>query len=233
MPNELVFFATIIVELFFLLYMLRLGKQGLAAVVVVNIILVSCFGGLLIPLFGFTTNAGNVFYATIFLAAQMMVERYGRDVAARSVWIGFSALVLFVLMAQYSIRLVGVADSSMLLSSIHDVFSAVPRIALASMGAYLISQHLNIWLFAYLRKRQDRPQLWLRSLLSSITGQIVDSILFFTIAFAGTMSFAGLTQTIFVGFCIKVFVAAVGVPALYMGAVIARTASHDRRSGEF
>ncbi len=231
MPNELIFFATVVIELFFLLYMLRLGMQGLVAVIVVNIILVSCFGALLIPLFGFTTNAGNVFYSVIFLAAQMMVERYGRSAASKSIWIGFSALVIFVLMAQYSIRLTAAADDGALADSMHTVFSGVPRIALASMGAYLISQHLNIWIFAFLKDKYDGRHLWLRSLLSSVGGQLVDSSLFFLIAFVGTLSSGGLLQALLIGFCTKVLVGLIGIPVLYMGGVIGRPFGRDEQIG--
>jgi uncharacterized integral membrane protein (TIGR00697 family) len=114
MTNGLIFFITVLISLFFILLMLRLGKQGLAGLIVANIILVSTFGALLIPLFGLITNAGNVFYASIFLAAQIITEHYGRKAAFKSVWVGFGALVLFVLLAQYSIRLVGAPGSSQL-----------------------------------------------------------------------------------------------------------------------
>jgi uncharacterized integral membrane protein (TIGR00697 family) len=220
--NELIFFVTVVIEFFFLLYMLRLGKQGIMAVIVVNIILVSCFGALLIQLFGLTTNAGNVFYATIFLAAQIMVERFGRAVAFRSVWVGFSALVLFVLMTQYSIRLVGMPDNGTLANSMHQVFSAVPRIAIASMCAYLVSQNLNVWLFATLRQKTGKRQLWMRTLVSSGIGQLADSLLFFSIAFAGTIPNSQLVQALLAGFVIKLFMAFIGMPILYMSSAVAR-----------
>jgi uncharacterized integral membrane protein (TIGR00697 family) len=231
MVNELIFFVTVAIELFFLIYMLRLGKQGLVAIIVVNIILVSCFGALLVPLFGFTTNAGNVFYAVTFLAAQMMVERYGREVAAKSVWIGFGALVIFVLMAQYSIRLTGISDNNGLAQAMHQVFSAVPRVACASMAAYLISQNLNIWLFASLRKKHAGRQLWVRSLLSTAAGQLIDSLVFFSIAFVGVLSSRELAQTMLVGLGAKVLVGIIGIPALYLGAAVARSYSHSERLG--
>jgi queuosine precursor transporter len=231
--NELIFFITVVIELFFLLYMLRLGKQGLMAIIVVNVILVSCFGALLIQLFGLTTNAGNVFYATIFLAAQITVERFGRAVAFRSIWIGFSALVLFVLMTQYSIRLAGAPDNSALASAIQQTFAAVPRIAVASMCAYVVSQNLNIWLFATLRQKTGKRKLWMRALLASGVGQLVDSILFFSIAFAGTMSNRALLQALLAGCVIKLFVAFISLPILYMSSAIARpigAGGHEKAS---
>jgi uncharacterized integral membrane protein (TIGR00697 family) len=207
--------------------MLRLGKQGLVGVIVVNIILVSCFGALIIPLFGFSTNAGNVFYAAIFLAAQVMTEQYGRKAALRSVWVGFGALVLFVLMAQYTVRLVGGPGTEQFVASIHTIFAAIPRIALASIIAYLVSQNLNVWLFSMLKKQSGKKQLWLRGLVSSSLGQLVDSVLFFSIAFGHTIPNKQLLQIMVVGFAVKLFVCLLGIPILYASYPVLRVASGD------
>jgi uncharacterized integral membrane protein (TIGR00697 family) len=229
--NELIFFITTLISLFFVLPMLRLGKQGLAGLIVANIILVSCFGALLIPLFQWTTNAGNVFYASIFLTTQVATEHYGVKAAFTSMWVGFGALVLFVLLAQYSIRFTGGIDSGALVTSMHNVFTVVPRIALASMAAYLISQSLNIWLFSTLRKYMNKRLLWLRSLASSAVGQLVDSIIFFSIAFAYTITDQQLLQAMAVGFVVKLFVAIIGIPVLYASYPVMRF-RRSARSGE-
>ncbi len=216
MPNQLIFFTTTAISLFFILFMLRLGKEGLTGVIVTNIILVSSFGALLIPLFGLVTNAGNVFYASIFLTGNVLAEHYGRKAAFKSVWVGFSALVLFVLMGQYSIRLVGAPNTEGLAAAMHSVFAAVPRIALASISAYLVSQNLNVWLFDTLHQKTGKKLLWFRTLLSSAVGQLVDSILFFSIAFAGTIPRSELFQSLFTGFGVKMVVAVIGIPFLYL-----------------
>ena len=215
MTNGLIFTVTILISLFFILLMLRLGKQGLSGLIVTHIILVSSFGSLIIPLFGFTTNAGNVFYASIFLTAQVMALHFGRRAAMRSVWTGFGALVLFVLLAQYSIRLGGTPESSALASSLHSVFDGLPRLALASMVAYLASQSLNVWLFDLLRKQMHRKKLWVQSLVAAGAGQAVDSVLFFNIAFAYVLPSDKLLQAMAVGFGVKLFVAIVGLLVLY------------------
>lgn len=190
--------------------------------IVTNIILVSSFGALLIPLFGLTTNAGNVFYASIFLVVQVMNEHYGRKAAFLSVWVGFGSLAMFVLLAQYSMRLTGAPDTGDLTASLQSVYSGVPRIALASMVAYLVSQSLNVWLFSYLRNKTQKRFLWLRSLLSSFSGQLVDSLLFFSIAFAFTVSGSELAEAMAVGFVVKMAVAIMGLPVLYASTAVMR-----------
>lgn len=216
MTNELIFIVTVLVELAFVVLSMRFGKEGLFGFIVANIILVSTFGSQLIEVFGLITNAGNVFYASIFVAANILVEHYGRQVGYRSVWIGFTSLVLFVLMSQFVIRQLPVAGSVDTTQAIRILFSGVPRVALASMIAYLIAQNLNVWIFDQLRRRHGRGKLWLRNIASSTTGQLVDSLIFFSIAFGGLVSQTVLAQTILVGFALKAVIAVASTPVLYI-----------------
>ncbi|MCK0169183.1 queuosine precursor transporter [Jannaschia sp. S6380] len=59
------------------------------------------------------------------------------------------------------------------------------RIALASGTAFLIAQLIDLGVFSALRERA----WWVAPLASSIVGSVVDTALFFTIAFAGFLAF--------------------------------------------
>lgn len=220
MANELIFIVTVLVELTFVMLAMRFGKEGLFGFIVANIILVSTFGSQLIEVFGLVTNAGNVFYASTFVAANILTEHYGRKVGYRSVWIGFISLVLFVLMSQFVVRQLPVAASLGTTQAIQTLFRGVPRVALASMTAYLIAQYLNVWIFAQLRQENGRTKLWFRHFASSTTGQLVDSLIFFSIAFGGLVSGTVLVQTILAGFALKALVAVASTPVLYLGHVM-------------
>jgi len=74
MPNQLIFFVTAVVDLFFILSMVRLGKSGLEAAIVTNLILVSTFGGLLIPLFGQVTKANFTPEEMVDFVAKSLAE---------------------------------------------------------------------------------------------------------------------------------------------------------------
>jgi hypothetical protein len=215
MANELIFIVMVLVELTFILLLMHVGKEGLFGLIVANIILVSTFGSQLIKVFGLVTNAGNVFYASIFVAANILTENHGRKTGYRSVWIGFTILVLFVLMSQFVLRHVGVPDSADTTNAIATLFRGVPRIALASMAAYLVAQNLNVWLFDQLHQKNPRRGLWFRNMVSSFIGQLVDSLIFFSIAFAGIVPLTVLAQTIFTGFALKAMIAVVSTPVLY------------------
>jgi hypothetical protein len=210
--NEIVFFSTALIDLSLIVLALRFGVAGLTGLLVTNIILVSSLGSKLISIFGFVTNAGNVFYACAFFAGIMIAEHYGSKKAYKSVLVGFLSLILFVLMAEFTVRSgLGTAPSS-IDQAISTLFMAVPRIALGSMAAYLVAQNINIYVFSIIRKKTGIKLIALRTVTSSVAGQFVDSIIFFTIAFAGTLSAHLLIQAMLTGFVIKVLIGVLSVP---------------------
>jgi uncharacterized integral membrane protein (TIGR00697 family) len=212
--NEIIFISTALIDLSLIVLALRYGVAGLTGLLVTNIILVSALGSRIISLFGFVTNAGNVFYGCAFFAAIMIAEHYGRKEAYKSVWIGFLALVLFVVMGEFTARYAlstGLSDTD---QAIKTLFIAVPRIALGSMAAYLIAQNINIYVFSAVRGKTGAKLIWLRTVAGSLAGQFVDSIVFFSIAFATTLPFKLLLQAMLTGFVVKVLIGLLSVPFL-------------------
>ncbi len=212
MTNEIIFILTALIDLAFVSSMLMFGRGGLGVSIVVNLILITTFGAKLIPIFGVVTNVGNVFYATIFTAAMILTERYGKKEAYASVWIGFLGLVVFMGMAQFTTQMASVPEGSQIADAMHTIFDGAIRIAIASIAAYLVSQHVNIWAFDYLRTKQSTQALWIRVMASTFMGQLLDSAIFFSIAFAGEVPMNILLETIIVGFAAKISVAALSIP---------------------
>lgn len=107
---------------------------------------------------------GALIYPISFLVTDLTNRRYGVDTARRLVFVGFAIAVVL------SIAL------------------ATPRIALASGMAFLIGQLLDVGVFNALR----RQSWWRAPLLASIVGSIIDTALFFSLAFAGDASMSAL-----------------------------------------
>ncbi len=106
---------------------------------------------------------GAFIYPVSFLVTDLTNRRYGASTARRVVILGF---------------LIAVALSALL---------ATPRIALASGTAFLIGQLLDVTVFNRLRA----GNWWHAPLAGSVMGSILDTALFFSLAFAGNeaMSF--------------------------------------------
>lgn len=215
MFNELIFIVTLLGSLAFIFICSHLDRWWLYAAIVTNLILISTFGAKLILIFEVETNVGNIFYAALFLAAQFLVEYHSKKAARLSIWIGAILLVYFILMGQLTLHYVGLPETGSVNQAIDTLFRVVPRISFASIVGYLVSQNLNVWLYALLREKHGAKFLWLRAILSNVTGQFIDSILFFLLAFYGTLPGTVVFQSLTAGFLIKIFVGFLGIPLLY------------------
>lgn len=213
MSNELLFGLVGVIDLLFILLLAQFGKNGLTLAVVVNLILVSTFGSKLISLFGFTTNVTNVFYAVTFLASNLMTEYFGRKQGFKLVLSGLFGLLLFVFMTQL-VLFFSYQNSGD--GAFRAIFSAVPRIATASVVAYLCAHTINVWFFSMLKEQTLGKALWLRHNLSQFIAEGVDSVIFFSIAFWGVLEPTILIQSMFIGFVVKVLVGIVGTPLVYL-----------------
>jgi uncharacterized integral membrane protein (TIGR00697 family) len=96
------------------------------------------------------------------------------------------------------------------LGAFETMMMATPRIWLGGIVAYGVSQILNVTIFSRL-KREGGSMLWLRAGVASILSQIVDTLLFITIAFYGEFPIANLLMGQMLA---KVVLSAILVPPL-------------------
>ncbi len=214
MTNELLFLVTALAIFAFVRFCFIQGRRWLQASIVINLILITVFGAKLVTIFGAVTNVGNVFYAMVFFATQLIVEHYGKREARRSILLGASSIVFFIAIGQLTVSYEGIAASSAANDAMAALFKFTPRLALASITAYVFAQSVNIWVYAYMR-RTYRPQIWIRSASASASGQLIDSVIFFTIAFAGVLPTPILIQSMLTGFAVKFLIGVGSIPFLY------------------
>jgi len=216
--NEIIFLTKIAAESAFVLLANRLGKEWVVLTIAVNLILISVLGAKVVTAFGLVTNAGNVFYAGVFLAVQLLVERYGRKEGWHAVFTGFGAIVFFLTMSaitQFQVSANLSAPTIDADAAITTLFGFVPRIALASVTAFLAAQTVNVMLYDDMHARMGSRHLWLRSFMATVAGQLVDSVIFFYLAFSGVLPPDLLLEAVVVGFIVKTLIGAMCIPVLY------------------
>ena len=103
---------------------------------------------------------GAFTYPIAFLVNDLTNRRFGKAAARKVVFAGFALAVLL------------------------SVWLATPRIAIASGSAFLVAQLLDTQIFDRLR----HDAWWKPPLLSTVIGSIVDTILFFSLAFASAFA---------------------------------------------
>ncbi len=169
----------------------------------------------LVSIGGWVVPAGVIAYPLTFLFTDVIAELYGRKIAARVVWVGFGASILMVILV-FGGRLLPPAPIWEGQSAYESILGMVPRITLASMIAYLVSQHHDVFAFHFWRRKTKGRFLWLRNNASTMVSQALDTGLFITIAFWGIYSTEILLNMLRTQYIIKLAIAACDTPFCYM-----------------
>jgi uncharacterized integral membrane protein (TIGR00697 family) len=214
MSNELLLILLTLVNVASIFFAARRGVNWLFGTIILNLILSNIFGAKLITVFGFVANIGNVFYASVFLATYFLIERYGRSVGVISIQLGLFFTIFFVMISQLVLLSSGFDQNLEVNNAISTLFTFSPRVFLGSVIGYAFAQYVNISIYEWIRIRTKGKFLWLRSNVANIISQIIDSILFFSIAFPDLPGNL-LVQAIFVGWLVKTMVVLLGTSFLY------------------
>ena len=215
MSNELLWFIFIVVDLSFSLIAFYIwGKYGLYVMMATGIIICNIQVIKTIQIFGFVATLGNIVYASIFFNTDILSEIYGKKEARKAVWVGFYALIVATVAMQFAIRFKPDA-SDIMQPHLRAIFSFLPRIVLASLSAYLISQHHDVWAFHFWKRLTGERRLWLRNNLSTMVSQLIDTTVFTFLAFWGTFPWPVFWQIFITTYIFKWIIALIDTPFLY------------------
>ncbi len=192
------------------------GKLGLYIWIPIATILANIQVLKMVDLFSIGVTLGNITYASSFLATDILSENYGEKSAKKAVCIGFFSLAATIIIMQIALMFKPNAFD-FIQESLQNIFAILPRIALASLIAYGISQFHDVW--AYKLWKNLFPGigfLWLRNNASTMVSQLLDSVIFTFIAFWGLLPQSEFIQILITTYVLKLIVAAVDTPFLYL-----------------
>jgi len=216
MINELLWIGLLLANFLFVILSYKLfGKTGLYIWTALAVILANIQVMKTVRIFGLVTAMGNVIYSSLFLVTDIINENHSKKDAQKAVWIGFFVLITTTIIMQICIQFIP-DESDFLSKHISAIFSVLPRIAFASLIAYLISQSHDVWFFAKLKKRHKKRYLWLRNNLSTVISQLLDNTIFTLIAFVGVFSWDVIGQIFLTSIILKVIIAACDTPFVYL-----------------
>jgi len=158
--------------------------------------------------------AAALIYVCTYPLLDVITEAYGKEAARRTVLTGFIAQLFAILFIWIAIKLPA-APFYEHQQSFETIFSAGFRVTIASLAAYLISQNLDVAIFDKLKKRHGTKKLWIRNNASTMVSQLVDTAIFISIAFYGTMPLGVLIGMIFSQYIFKFLVAILDTPVVY------------------
>jgi hypothetical protein len=144
------------------------------------------------PVLGSLAVESGIFaFLVLVVLGSSVAELYGRDMANRLVRFGFIPLIVSMLLIQFVIHVVPPASFWDQQPAFEAILGQSSRMMLAGLIAYGVSQTLNVYIFSRIATKEGGA-LWLRALVASFLSQIVDTLLFITIAFYGVFPIWGI-----------------------------------------
>jgi uncharacterized integral membrane protein (TIGR00697 family) len=165
-----------------------------------------------LPLFGpVTFLAGVLFFPISYLFGDILTEVYGYARDRRVVWSGFGALIFAALMATVIVHLPP-RDKN---SAVEAIFGNTPRIIAASIIAFWCGSFVNSFVLAKMKLWTRGRWLWTRTIGSTVCGELIDSALFYSIAFAGLWSADKLIPIMLTQYVLKSAWEIIATPVTY------------------
>lgn len=153
----------------------------------------------------------------IFLMTDVIGEVYGKNMSRVFVIAGFVSTLLFIIYNLLSNIVPWDPAGSWVEGSYNQVFALSVRISIASLIAFAVSEYQDVFSFFFVRKIFGVRYFWLRSTLSNIWSQLLDSIIFMFVAFWGVYPLKVLIGIIFTLWLFKVLMGIFYTPLSYLG----------------
>ncbi len=134
-----------------------------------------------------TFDGGTLLFPLSYIFGDILTEVYGYSRSRKVIWLGFMAAAVM----SVTLAIVGAlppAADWLNQASYDAILGQTPRIVVASLIAYFAGEFSNSVILAKLKVITEGRQLWLRTISSTLLGQLLDTALFVLIAFTGTVS---------------------------------------------
>lgn len=174
--------------------------------------------GKVCSLFGMSFSAGNLFFPISYIFGDVMTEVYGYARARKVIWTGFISMIFATIMGYVVIHTPLAPDepyNGVLQPALEIIFGNTWRIVAGSILAFWVGDFANSFVMAKLKIMTKGKFLWVRTISSTIVGQLCDSVIFYPLAFWGLWTVEQLYSVILFNFTIKVAVEILMTPATY------------------
>ena len=181
----------------------------------VSVLLISNIASTKIVGFGwFSFDGGTLLFPLSYIFGDILTEVYGYKKSREVIWLGFfSALMMSVIFIIVG-KLPPALDWNNQ-AAYDSILGVTPRIVIASLIAYASGSFSNSFILAKMKLWTKGAHLWMRTIGSTIIGELIDSTLFILIAFAGIMSPSILVILIISNYIFKTLIEIVFTPVTY------------------
>jgi queuosine precursor transporter len=193
LPTESMLVIELAVIFSLIPFMLRFGAAGMFIFIAVGILAanIQVLRAASFSFYAVPIPLGTVAFSATYIATDVLTEYYGRAVARKAVWLGFSAMllmtVMMVLVMGYKPLSAEEAGPDLMWAIANDehiraLYLPQATLLVAGLFSYLVSQLNDIFVFQKIRQLTGRSQLWVRACGSTAVSALVDNTVFSTLA---------------------------------------------------
>jgi len=165
---------------------------------------------------GFVFGAGVIFFPFSYLFGDILTEVYGYARSRKVIWAGFGALA-FTAFLSWVVLALPPDPTWGQQEAWETVFARGPRIVAASLVAYFAGEFVNSFTLAKMKILTGGRWLWTRTIGSTVAGEVVDTMIFYPLAFYGAANWPleKIGQVMLANYCLKVANEVVMTPITY------------------
>jgi uncharacterized integral membrane protein (TIGR00697 family) len=156
---------------------IKWSKQAIIASIAIYGVLANLFVLKQINLFGLEVTSSDIFVVGISLGLNLIQDKFSKEDAQEAVWISFWGLTTYTILSQFQIWY---TPNALDTANQHFIglLSIAPRLAIASLISYIVSQTIDVNLYAYLKTKLVNRFYFIRNYASIAVSQFIDTILF-------------------------------------------------------
>lgn len=191
-------------------------REIISIAFVVSLLISNILAVKLIAIGSVVLPAAVIIYPFCFMLGDVITEVWSYNYARRVILTGFGANLAMVLFS-YLGGLLPAAPVWPHQDAYMAIFAMVPRIVAASFAAYLLGELVNSYTLEKIKSWTGARLLFVRTIGSSIIGQLLDTAVFITIAFYGTVPNQVLLIMLLSQYLVKIGLEALaGTPLAYL-----------------
>jgi uncharacterized integral membrane protein (TIGR00697 family) len=168
----------------------------------------------LVNIFGLVLPAAILIFPISYIFGDVLTEVYGYHQARQVIWLGFFCNLIAVV-AIWLGQILPAASFWDGQAAYERILGYTPRLLAASFLAYLVGEFTNSFVLAKMKIATKGRWLWTRTIGSTLVGQGLDSLVFMTLAFVGTIPLNALAGAIVVQWLSKSAYEAIATPLTY------------------
>ena len=216
MHNVLLILINILVTFSLVLLIEKIfKKEGLYVWTSIALIMANILECQTVGLFhGFTATCGNDLFASVFLATDIMNEKYGAEYSKKAIRLAVFAMIAFTVIMQIGL-LFKPDETDMAHEAMKTLFSLNLRVTISSVVLFYISNNLDIFLFEKIKKKLP-DKLWVRNNVATIISNVLENYFFIFFAFVGIFDIPTMLNIATTISVIEIVIALCDTPFVYL-----------------